>query len=252
MTLLAPERLFHLRAFRQARVGLLDDAEAYLPVFVCLENLGRRLHEGGNAAPPFVNGLVEPLVDFLAPFAYVFLSASDSKNHVESLLKRLAHARNDAVHSGAYARHLGTGCLAVSLIAEEALSKNMNTVSDFMAGDVAVAEGWQPLSFARQIMLKNSFTWLPVYFDKKWQLLSAQAVLKALGQSQGNERARVLNTSIDELMSSGNLELCPATKIKNHESADAARKILSDNSEPLLVIDAAGHLVGIVMAFDLL
>ncbi len=252
MTLDPPERLFHLRVFRQARVGLLDDAEAYLPVFVCLENLGRRLYEGDKTSPSFVKDLVSPLASFLAPSAYEVLVVNDRKNHVESMLKRLARARNDAVHSGAYARHLGVGCLDVSLIAEEALSQNMNTVSDFMVSSVVVAESWQPLSFARQIMLKNSFTWLPIFFGEKWQFLSAEDILKALGPSKGEDRAKILNTPIGELAQDNKIKLSLATQIQIKAPADDARAILSDKAEPLLVIDEANHLVGIVMAFDLL
>ncbi len=252
MTLSPEERRFHLGAFRQARVGLLNDAEAYLPVFVCLENLGRRLYKELSASPFFVKDLVTPLAEFLAPCAYVVSIEDDAQSHMQSLLRRLAHARNDAVHSGAYARHLGVGCLDISLIAEESLSKDMETVTDYMVRDVVVAEGWQPLSFARQSMLKNSFSWLPNWLEKKWHLLSAEAVLSALGSLERADRAKCMSTPISELLRSERISLSAATCTNENDSAAKAREKLSKKAEPLLVMDDANHLVGIVMAFDLL
>jgi hypothetical protein len=253
-TLTPREHAYHLMAFRQARATLLADSEAYIDSFVCLENLGRRLHPPASSFLRFKEHLTPVLANFLAPHAsVVYPTTSELQERVKTLLNRLGDARNDAAHGGAYARHLGMGCIEASLIAEEALAKNMSTVSDFMVNTVAIAELWQPLAYARQVMLKNSFTWLPIETTDGWRLISAMEILRSYGST--SDKKSVLKATIEELIEEEKVALEIPTTTSSNEPVELARSKLAEQSGPLLVIDSVGgknRLVGILMAFDLL
>ena len=73
----------------------------------------------------------------------------------------LKDGRNDALHQGACARHLANHAVQLALVLEDALMPSEPKVSDFMVRDAICAAHWQPISFVRQQMLANSFSYLP-------------------------------------------------------------------------------------------
>ena len=74
---------------------------------------------------------------------------------------------NDALHQGAFARHLTIHAIDLALILEDALrSFEEPRVSDYMVRNPLFAELWQPIGFIRQQMLANSFSFLPVLKGK--------------------------------------------------------------------------------------
>ena len=52
-----------------------------------------------------------------------------------------------------------------------------NTVADYMVRSPLIVESWQPVSYARQIMLMHSFSFIPVYIDG-WKLLPETAMAR--------------------------------------------------------------------------
>jgi hypothetical protein len=66
-------------------------------------------------------------------------------------------ARNEALHQGAFARHLTVHAIELSLVLEDAMRRSFENpvVGDFMVRNPVCAELWQPLSFVRQQMLTN-------------------------------------------------------------------------------------------------
>src|SRR6266851_4082797 len=65
----------------------------------------------------------------------------------------------------------------------------------FIVKDVVSAQMWQPLSFIRQTMLVNSFSFLPLNeptAPKRWKLVSDTAVAVYLGLKSGGAAQRDL------------------------------------------------------------
>ena len=122
----------------------------------------------------------------------------------------VSESRNDALHQGAYARHLTSHCVELSLILEDALIMTIDaaTVADFMIKDIVYAELWHPLAYIRQIMLANSFSCLPFRFsknkskdDEQFYLISDQDLARVLQVSRSERNNRLgmtLEKAIDD------------------------------------------------------
>ena len=93
------------------------------------------------------------------------------------LYQLVMQARNDALHQGAYARHLTRHAIELSIVLEDALMDNLGTVAEFMVRDPLCCSLWQPLSFIRQQMLANDFSFLPVQIKNgEWRLLADRSL----------------------------------------------------------------------------
>jgi CBS domain-containing protein len=126
------------------------------------------------------------------------------------------------------------------------------TVGEFMVREPICSSYWQPLSFVRQQMLKNSFTYLPLLSNKEgqqgWLLVSDYHVAHYL--RLGNRKTR-LATTLDAAISDG-LVVEPADTCVADTSVEEALK--KSEGKPLIVIDDEypERLVGIVTPFDFL
>ena len=160
-------------------------------------------------------------------------------------------ARNDALHQGAFARHLTSQVIELALILEDAL-RSSERISDYMVRNPLFAELWQPVGFIRQQMLANSFSFLPVPHGEDWCLLSDRQVAIYLRTVSSNcERNRRLATPVDKT----GVTLPTAECVKEEASLQDALKTLKD--APWLVCGEGipgtpKRLLGIVTAFDLL
>src|SRR5439155_14524227 len=92
------------------------------------------------------------------------------------LYELVRRGRNAAMHEGASARHLTLHAIELALVLEDALMMGMDQIGDYMVRNPVYAALWQPLSFVRQEMLVNSFSYLPVAIEersgKDWRLVS--------------------------------------------------------------------------------
>ena len=129
-------------------------------------------------------------------------------------------------------------------------------VADFMVKNVITASLWQPLSFVRQQMLVNSFSFLPVLDETgqpTGQLVADCSLASYLLKSRKKRLAHTLRYAAD----SGELPLlttriCCSTDKVNHVLDDERVK---DQRLPVLVVDEQGgrkNLIGLVTGFDLL
>jgi CBS domain-containing protein len=163
-----------------------------------------------------------------------------------------SRARCDALHQGAFARHLTSHAIELALILEDALrSSEKPRISDYMVRNPLFAEFWQPIGFIRQQMLANSFSFLPVLQGEDWCLVSDREVAIYLRTSSNSERKRRLATPLDKTQ----LNLPTAECVEEETSLQDALKALRD--APLLVCGEGipgtpKRLLGIVTAFDLL
>ncbi|MCX7065710.1 MAG: hypothetical protein NT024_14360, partial [Proteobacteria bacterium] len=165
------------------------------------------------------------------------------------LYNMVRKARNDAMHTGAAARHLTTHAVTLALILEDSLMEEKmedRKVSDYMVSNVVCAELWQPVSLLRERMLTNSFSYLPVRNENgQWCLVSDREVAIYLYGERQKER-------LAKAISKTDIPLAPATLLHDTESiAEAWKKF---DGKPMLVCSAndTERLVGILTAFDLL
>jgi hypothetical protein len=237
---------------RTARAAAFRDSEAFQDIVYVLERMGAYLlgqmkdlgryrhaiHSVADKSPMSVE-VPSMLSDWHTPFALKY--------------EIVREARNAALHEGAVARHLTGNAVELSLVLEEALMNGHYRVSDFMVRNPVCAYLWQPLSFIRQIMLVNSFSYLPVQSEhnkKSWQLISDFSLAQYLRGDGDSSRERLIQT-LHEVLKSGKIDLVAA---KTCNAQDNVNKVLrNSNGSPSLVLASDGQqLIGIVAAFDLL
>jgi hypothetical protein len=152
---------------RLARHSALGDAEGFDPIIHTVERLGSYLTKEifGDRGK---NGNLADYRDALASLASNSCLACVPAHQqlltpFDRLYEFVRMARNDAMHQGAFARHLTVHAIELAIILEDALTQFKNPiVSDFMVRNPVCAEAWQPIGFIRQQMLANSYSFLPL------------------------------------------------------------------------------------------
>ena len=179
----------------------------------------------------------------------------------DALYELVRSARNDAMHTGVYARHAAAAGIELCIGLEEAL---MNTkspmtrklVKDYMVKSPIVVEPWQPVAYARQLILTHSFSFLPVKLGT-WKLVSETAMARYIqfGGNAGSDWAKLLGTSIEDAAGSG-LALLDAKVVGLDDDVRKLLKILSDaqalEQHLWLVVDGQDKLCGVLSPFELL
>jgi hypothetical protein len=228
---------------RSAREAAIKDGEAFDVVIHAIERLGSFLLKCARGA---LGKYEKDLADLCGA------STDDTITPFSRLFESVRDARNDALHQGAFARHLTFNAIELAVHLEDALRMKLTAiVKNYMVRNPTVAEPWQPISLIRQQMLANSFSFMPVKFeDRPWQLLSDINMALYLRINDEDERkkrmAKPLRDSADEIT------LDPAPFVCENESlGEAALKVakgpalVHHESDPNIV-------VGILTAFDLL
>jgi hypothetical protein len=170
------------------------------------------------------------------------------------LFDHVRRGRNAAVHQGAAARRLAIHSVELALILEHAMAPQTDLVCDYMVRDPLRAQPWQPMSFVRQQMLTNSFSYLPVSLeidgDRQWWLISDGAVARYL-RAQSNGGDRRLRATVTAAVGSGELTVVRAKCVRPTESIDT---VFGDDCDlPVLIEDGdPPNLLGILTPFDLL
>ena len=239
---------------REARAIALKDAEAFEQLIFAFERIGVYLtgsieNLGRYAEPltreasksPLAQTIPSILPDWHAPFSTLF--------------EVVRKARNDAMHEGAYARHLTKNSIELSIILEDALMAEASCARDFMVRDAVCAYLWQPRSSIRRAMLANSFSFLPVATGgnplTEWKLLSDYSIASYLRSADGGkERNRRLALKLSEAIEQDAIKLLIAPVCTANESV--ATVLARSQGHPTLVLDANGVLSGIVTPFDVL
>jgi len=162
-------------------------------------------------------------------------------------------ARNYALHQGACARYLTGHAIELALVLEDALRRSLDApvVGDYMVRHPVCAELWQPLSFIRQQMLANSFSYLPVKSDAGvWCLVSDLDIATYLGTDATERKPRLAQS-----LRAAHIPLQATTPCTIDIPLEEALLRLSKEKRPLLVCRQDQDeqvLIGIVTAFDLL
>ena len=165
------------------------------------------------------------------------------------------NARNAALHESAFARRLTRHAIELCLVLEHALTPMSDRVSDYMVRDPVIAELWQPVSFVRQTMLVNSFSYLPVApsaEETEWRLVSDLAVARYIRGDGSTGQAARLATPLAQAIATGGLTRHEAHVCRPDASITAVVRDVS-SERPVLVVAADGtRLLGILTPFDLL
>jgi hypothetical protein len=176
---------------------------------------------------------------------------------VAVLYKLHRRARNDAIHEGASARSAAAHAVPLALILEDALMEDDREVSHVMVRDPVCASMWQPISFVRQTLLANSYSFLPVQRAEaeavRWALVSDFAVACYLRSAPSNgDRRRRLATPLGEAMGTdGGLELVDPYICGPDEPID--RALAASLGRPVLIVGGDSTvLLGIATPFDML
>jgi CBS domain-containing protein len=235
---------------RQARENAFRDSEAFDEIIHVLERLGSFLCKK-------ISGLGDYKEDIEKRARQSALAEEVPTRwrgiHVPfSLLYDLVKdARNDALHQGAFARHLTGHATELALVLEDALRRSLDSpvVGDYMVRNPVYAELWQPISFIRQQMLANSFSFLPVKNNAgDWCLVSDLDIATYLGTDPSKRKQRLTQS-----LNAAEIPLQSAKSCAIDTPLEEALRILGTEKKPLVVCHQDQQaLVGIVTAFDLL
>lgn len=193
---LAVAKLWFRDRLRDARAAAFQDAEAFDEIIVVIERLGAMLVGPKNGL-----GEYQPAITKLAsdsPMAKVPDEWKGLHLPFTSLFNAVRIRRNEAFHTGAVARHLTHQAVILALILEESLMHGFNHVCDFMVTNPVCAELWQPLSFIRQNMLVNSFSYLPVKDEAgHWKIVSDCVLADYFRRTPSEQRSRLSETLLE-------------------------------------------------------
>ena len=183
------ERLFYRNRLRDARYAALADAEGFGAICFALEALGLRLLGEKGALGSYMDGIKNlarsspTLTELTTPFPSKF-------KPFDALYANIRTARNDAMHTGAYARHATREAIELCIGLEDALMSGVaQTVGNLMVSTAIAVEPWQPVAHARQLMLMHSFSFLPVRLGDAWHLVSELGLAKYL--REGSKKLRL-------------------------------------------------------------
>jgi hypothetical protein len=242
---------------RLARYSALGDAEEFDEIIHTVERLGSYLTKekfGDRGKDGDLGKYRDALANLASRSGLAYVADHEQLlTPFDRLYELVRMARNDAMHQGAFARHLTVHAIELAIILEDALTQLRNpTVGDFMVRSPVCAELWQPIGFIRQQMLANSYSYLPVLKDRQWYLISDVAIAVYLGaEREGPERKRRLASTLDKAFSDvGVTQIEP--KPDSTSLADALEAL---RHVPALLIYRASdkdNLAGILTAFDLL
>lgn len=185
------ERKFYRDRLRAARYAALADSEGFDEICFAVESLGMRLLGEratlGEGSPPKYKGYqrcILALANSVSNRENLVARFPNCFSRVGSLYQALRNARNDAMHTGAYARHATTAAIELCIHLEEAVmvaeSSKPEEVQDRMVRQAVTIEDWHPVAYARQLMLTHSFSFLPVRIKNEWELVSEISVAKFL------------------------------------------------------------------------
>lgn len=246
--------LYFRDQLREARAVALKNAQAFEQLIFVVERIGlhltgkiENLHAYADdvaklaSMSPLAAEVPALLPNWHAPFA--------------TLYTLVRQARNDALHEGAFARHLTNHAVELTIILEDALMGEAFAAREFMVRDPVCALRWQPISSIRTSMLVNSFSFLPVEAEvtspPHWKLLPDFAVASYLRAAKSpTERIKRLARPLGELVKTGEITLLDAPLCGPEDYIDTILE--RSKGLPVLVVGLDGDLRGIVTPFDVL
>lgn len=262
------EKIYYRDRIKEARYDALKVAEGFEGVCYALEALGLRLNQKQGDMARYSDEL-HKLSNRSTSLSSLSISHPGLFSTFDALYLAVSTARNDVMHTGAYARSVTQRAVELSIGLEEALMADLKseiaTVADFMVRSPITVQPWQPVAYARQLMLLHSISYLPIQIEKEWKILSETAVLRFLGVGakrydgkENHDRKERLGKMIQDAGPS--LELMPAELLLPTTPLGEVlnQHLPKENSTRLwLVLDdindsSKQNLLGVFTPFDLL
>ena len=256
----APIALHYRDELREARLKALRDAESFEDIVFVLERIGVHLTGKIQGLAYYKDKISRYALK--SPLARDIPEACDDwHSSFDGLYELVRRGRNDALHQGAFARHLTTWAIELATILEDALVEEATQsmaakIKDFMIRNPVCAYMWQPMSSIRQAMLTNSFSYLPVAVGEQhkpsWHFISDFAVASFLRTSPcENKRKQRLACQLQEAQKEKPDLLCEARTCR---AIDSVEDVLRESEgKPVLVLGGnPGELRGLITPFDLL
>lgn len=244
------ERLYHRDELRAGRYAALADAEGFHAICFALEALGLRL-SGKKAALGDYKTALSDLARSSVVLSQLAQTHPERFSRFHTLFSFVKSARNDAMHTGVYARHATAAAIELCIGLEEALMKEQRilrqTVQDFMVKTPVTIEPWQPVAHARQLMLTHSFSFLPVFIGT-WKLLSETGLARYMRSDK--DWAGLLSRTIEH--AAPKLKLIDARVV---HLADEVAPLLAEKEPETrlwLVVDEHDRLCGVLSPFELI
>lgn len=259
---LTPEERVHYRdRLRTARYSALADAEGFSEICFVVEALGMRMLKQQATLGDYKGNLVA-LAGNIRVMKTLANDYPGCFSQFHALCETLNKARNDAMHTGAYARHATYAAIELCIHLEEAVMAGpamdpqedlcSMKVRDLMVKEVVSLQGWHPVAYARKLMLMHSFSFLPVWIENDWKLVSEMSVASFLR----NERKKRLAMPICEAVGQNEpLSLEKALQIRPDQKINDLYSASFTNSARLWLVtesDTPDRLLGVLSPFELL
>ena len=247
------ERRYYRDKLRNARYEALANSEGFLSICFVLEDLGIRqvgIQKSIGGYQQAITRLV-PRKSRKVEARYQHLFSPFSV-----LYETVRNARNDAMHTGSYARHVTARAIELCIILEDSLMSSVDfldkPVLNYMVRDPTVLDELQPVARARQLMLTHSFSNIPVFTSGSWHLLSDISLSKYITNTS-IARELLLGYSIKEAFNlpEGRLKL---QEIAARDRNTKVRDLLNGTAEnaSLWVIAEGPNILGIITPFELM
>ena len=230
---------------RKARQAVTEKGEGYEIIVQAVERLGAYLWNPGKKKGFGDLGKYKKVLRCLVTTDF------------DRVYERVRVGRNAGVHQGAEARPLVQNAVELAIMLEHGLKEasKMNRAREVMASPVVRAYAWEPVSQARQKMLAESYSALPLWEKKRegrdgeWSVITADAIVEWLQQAP-TCRVEREKMPLAEAIEKG-LKIMKACQTGPEEQI----VLPGDgwNGGVLLVTNGEQHdLIGIITAFDLL
>ncbi len=244
---------------RAGRYAALADAEGFDRICFALEALGLRLLSKQGDLGKYKNR-----IGFYAVLSPLLKELGETHPSVfkpfHALYETVRKARNDNMHLGAYARHATVSAIELCIGLEDALMVNVQpTVGHVMVKSPVVVEPWQLVAHARQLMLMHSFSFLPIFHEQAWYLMSELAIAQFLNTSHTSRKKRLGLTIKAAIEHTPALELVHVAENRLWTAQtpidDVLRnaRVINDPTLWLVVEDERmDHLAGVLSPFELM
>jgi hypothetical protein len=140
--------IFFRDQLRLGRATAVRDAEGFSEILFALERLGSYLTNRIGTLISYRDEIRS--IACRSPLARGIPDSEPLHLTFDRLYELVMWARNDALHQGAYARHITAHAIELSIILEDALMNPLGTVGDYMVRDPQCCALWQSLSLIRQ------------------------------------------------------------------------------------------------------
>lgn len=249
------ERIYLRDLLRSARYAALADAEGFHEVCYAIESLGMRLH-GSEGTLHTYWAAVRGLAEYSPVFGELPNRYPELFTHFNALYETLRRARNDAMHAGSYARHAATAAVELCIGLEESLMNAAEAkinVADYMVKSPVSIDLWQPVAHARQLMLLHSYSFLPIFHEGSWKLLSELAVVGFLHQLSREDKAKALAKPIGIAVSEGLILLAAEKVLPTDKVSELVSRSIAQPTPTLwLVVKDQDRLIGVLSPFELM